>query len=138
MGKRGTKAVGLCQEMEIWPWEGVTKTLTFNISGPFRSPSHGFWLKELILEIRDPIHGTLNVSRQETLVLDSPAFQRLRMIKQLGFSEFSFPGATHSRYLHSLGVSYLAGQAFDFIFKDFQFSRGIKERESRVQSEVRK
>lgn len=74
------------------------------------------------MEIRDPIHGTLVVSRAETMVLDSPAFQRLRMIKQLGFSEFSFPGATHSRYLHSLGVSYLAGQAFDFIFKDFEFS----------------
>ncbi len=74
------------------------------------------------MEIRDPIHGTLGVSRAETMVLDSPAFQRLRMIKQLGFSEFSFPGATHSRYLHSLGVSFLAGQAFDFIFKDFEFS----------------
>lgn len=74
------------------------------------------------MEIRDPIHGTLSISKNETQVLDSPAFQRLRMIKQLGFSEFSFPGATHSRYIHSLGVSYLAGVAFDFIFQDFQFS----------------
>jgi uncharacterized protein len=78
------------------------------------------------VEIRDPIHGTLDVSRAETLVLDSPAFQRLRMIKQLGFSEFSFPGATHSRYLHSLGVAYLAGQAFDFIFRDYQFASPTK------------
>lgn len=74
------------------------------------------------MEIRDPIHGTLQIGKPETLVLDSPAFQRLRMIKQLGFSEFSFPGATHSRYIHSLGVSHLAGVAFDFIFKDFKFS----------------
>ena len=42
------------------------------------------------MEIRDPIHGTLAISKNETKVLDSPAFQRLRMIKQLGFSEFSF------------------------------------------------
>lgn len=78
------------------------------------------------MEIRDPIHGTLSISKAETKVLDSPAFQRLRMIKQLGFSEFSFPGATHSRYIHSLGVSYLAGLAFDFIFKDFKFSSESK------------
>ena len=74
------------------------------------------------MEIRDPIHGTLGISKDETKVLDSPAFQRLRMIKQLGFSEFSFPGATHSRYIHSLGVTYLSGVAFDFIFQDFKFS----------------
>lgn len=79
------------------------------------------------MEIRDPIHGTLSISRAETLVLDSPAFQRLRMIKQLGFSEFSFPGATHSRYIHSLGVSYLAGVAFDSIFRDHSFSTPQKK-----------
>ncbi|MEM7645897.1 MAG: HD domain-containing protein, partial [Pseudomonadota bacterium] len=83
-------------------------------------------LKGVTLEIRDPIHGTLRISKPETKILDSPAFQRLRMIKQLGFSEFSFPGATHSRYLHSLGVSYLAGVAFDFIFSDFEFSSKSK------------
>jgi len=85
----------------------------------------------IVLEIRDPIHGALTVSKQETRVLDSPAFQRLRMIKQLGFSEFSFPGATHSRYLHSLGAAYLAGQAFDFIFKNFEFSNGRKKQSYR-------
>ncbi len=79
------------------------------------------------MEIRDPIHGALTISKQETLVLDSPAFQRLRMIKQLGFSEFSFPGATHSRYLHCLGASYLAGLAFDSIFKNFEFSSEKKK-----------
>ncbi len=79
------------------------------------------------MEIRDPIHGTLSISKNETAVLDSPAFQRLRMIKQLGFSEFSFPGATHSRYIHSLGVSYLSGIAFDFIFKEFDFSSSHKK-----------
>ena len=74
------------------------------------------------MEIRDPIHGTIAISKSETKVVDSPAFQRLRMIKQLGFSEFSFPGATHSRYIHSLGVAHLAGMAFDFIFADHEFS----------------
>jgi uncharacterized protein len=87
--------------------------------------------KEPLLEIRDPIHGTLAFSKPEAKVLDSPAFQRLRMIKQLGFSEFSFPGATHSRYIHSLGVSFLSSQAFDIIFKDFKFSSEKKRQDFR-------
>lgn len=81
------------------------------------------------MEIKDPIHGSIEVGRAEVAVLDSPAFQRLRLIKQLGFSEFSFPGATHNRYIHSLGVSHLAGLAFDSIFASFKFSnRGVRKR----------
>lgn len=74
------------------------------------------------MEIRDPVHGTIHLSDAETMVLDTPEYQRLRMIKQLGFSEFSFPGATHNRYLHSIGVSHIAGMAFDQIFKHYTFS----------------
>jgi HD superfamily phosphohydrolase len=74
------------------------------------------------MDVRDPIHGNIPLSPAEVAVLDSAAYQRLRSIKQLGFSEFSFPGATHNRYLHSLGVCHLAGFAFDSIFKDFKFS----------------
>lgn len=74
------------------------------------------------MEVRDPIHGTIELNDAEVAVLDSTAYQRLRAIKQLGFSEFSFPGATHNRYLHSLGVCHLAGWAFDSIFKNFNFS----------------
>ncbi len=68
------------------------------------------------MEIRDPVHGTIILSDSEVHVIDSPEFQRLRSIKQLGFSEFSFPAATHNRYLHSIGVCHLAGRAFDLIF----------------------
>lgn len=74
------------------------------------------------MEIKDPVHGTIVLSNAETKVIDSRAFQRLRLIKQLGFSEFSFPGATHSRYIHSLGVCHVAGLAFDAIFKNYKFS----------------
>lgn len=74
------------------------------------------------MEIKDPIHGSISVTPNEVAILDSPAFQRLRHIKQLGFSEFSFPGATHNRYIHSLGVTHLAGKAFDSIFKNHKFS----------------
>jgi len=81
------------------------------------------------MEIKDPVHGTITLARPEVAVLDSPAFQRLRLIKQLGFSEFSFPGATHSRYIHSLGVCHIAGMAFDYIFKNYTFSKPeVRER----------
>lgn len=75
------------------------------------------------MDVRDPVHGNIALSEAEVAVLDSTAYQRLRAIKQLGFSEFSFPGATHNRYLHSLGVCHLAGIAFDSIFGSFEFSK---------------
>lgn len=75
------------------------------------------------MEVRDPLHGTILINDAESAVLDSRAFQRLRQIKQLGFAEFSFPGATHNRFLHSLGAAHIAGRAFDQLFKDFKFSK---------------
>lgn len=75
------------------------------------------------MEIRDPIHGSMEISDGEAAILDSRAFQRLRQIKQLGFAEFSFPGATHNRYLHSLGAAHLAGSSFDRIFRKHKFSK---------------
>jgi len=73
-------------------------------------------------EIRDPIHGSVPVSESELAVLDHPFVQRLRMIRQLGFSYLPFPGATHSRYAHSVGAMHLAGRAFDACFRDHPFS----------------
>ncbi len=64
-------------------------------------------------EIRDPIHGAVAVGVDERLVVDHPFVQRLRGIRQLGFSDLPFPGATHSRYAHSVGAFHLAGKAFD-------------------------
>ena len=69
-------------------------------------------------EVRDPLHGAIGVEPHELRILDHPLFQRLRHIKQLGFSDLSFPGATHSRYLHSIGAMHLAGRAFDEIMED--------------------
>lgn len=81
------------------------------------------------MDVRDPVHGHIALADAEVAVLDSRPYQRLRAIKQLGFSEFSFPGATHNRYLHSLGVCHLAGLAFDSVFARFKFSReGVRQR----------
>ncbi len=66
-----------------------------------------------MIRIRDPIHGSIRLSPGELMVVDDPVFQRLRAIKQLGFAENAFPGATHNRFSHGLGAMELAGQMFD-------------------------
>lgn len=62
------------------------------------------------------------VSRSERAVLDARAVQRLRGVRQLGFADLAFPGATHSRYAHSLGAMYLAGVMSDAIFEALDLS----------------
>lgn len=58
--------------------------------------------------IRDPIHDLITFNSKVDQVawklLGTFEFQRLRRIKQLGLSEFVFPGATHSRFAHCVGV----------------------------------
>lgn len=64
--------------------------------------------------IKDPVHGTMQfTSTEDSWVkpfIDSPNFQRLRHIKQLGMGDFIFPGAVHSRFNHCLGCCYVASQ----------------------------
>jgi len=74
------------------------------------------------MEVRDPIHGAISISPGEIPILDHPFVQRLRHIKQMGFSALPFPGAVHSRYLHSVGIMFLAGRAFDAAFRGHGFS----------------
>jgi HD superfamily phosphohydrolase len=63
--------------------------------------------------IRDPIHGDMSFSDEEMALVDTPEFQRLRGIKQLGTSYLVFPGARHSRFEHSLGTCWLTGRIID-------------------------
>lgn len=81
------------------------------------------------MELRDPLHGGIRLSGAEVRVLDHPLVQRLRKVSQLGFSELSFPGGTHTRYLHSVGAMHLAGRAFDAITDGGVFRPPRAERE---------
>jgi hypothetical protein len=66
-------------------------------------------------EIRDPVHVFIRMDSNERRVLDSRPLQRLRHIHQLAMSYLVYPGATHRRFEHSLGVMELAGRVFDVI-----------------------
>ena len=77
---------------------------------------------EACLEVRDPIHGSMRIGPRELRVVDHPFVQRLRNIRQTGFSALPFPGATHSRHAHCLGTMHLAGAAFDSVYHGWEFS----------------
>ena len=69
-------------------------------------------------EIRDPLYGTIRMNELERAIIDSEPFQRLRRIKQLSLTNFIYPGATHTRFEHSIGVMHLATLMFDAIIQD--------------------
>ena len=60
------------------------------------------------IQVRDPIHGFLEIPSQAAKLVDTPAFQRLRGIRQLAFANLVYPGALHTRFDHTLGVFHLA------------------------------
>ena len=66
-------------------------------------------------EIRDPIHGFIELDDWEREIVNHPVFQRLRRIRQLGLTDMVYPGATHSRFEHSLGVMHVATRMFEAI-----------------------
>jgi HD superfamily phosphohydrolase len=69
-------------------------------------------------EFRDPIHVFVRADSDERRVIDSFEFQRLRHINQLALSHLVYPGATHRRFEHCLGVMELAGRVYDVITRD--------------------
>jgi HD superfamily phosphohydrolase len=66
-------------------------------------------------EIRDPIHVFIRINSKERNVVNSPPVQRLRHVHQLALTYLLYPGATHRRFEHSLGVMELAGRVFDVV-----------------------
>lgn len=71
---------------------------------------------EITRRIKCNLHGTVDISPLEDLVIGHEYFQRLRRIKQLAFLHLAFPGATHTRFEHSIGVLHLANQAWQKLY----------------------
>ncbi|SMO45879.1 HD domain-containing protein [Halorubrum cibi] len=63
--------------------------------------------------IKDSVHGHVRLDPVAAELIDTPAFQRLRHIKQLSTVRLVYPSANHTRFEHSLGVYHLARQALD-------------------------
>lgn len=78
---------------------------------------------------RDPVHDTISFDKEkDSFILDlinSKEMQRLRRIKQLGFSSITYPGAEHSRFAHSLGTAHLMRRVIAHLSK----LRGKQERQ---------
>ncbi len=67
----------------------------------------------LVRRIRDNLHGSIDITELEDAVIAHPFFQRLRRVRQLAFLHYVFPGATHTRFEHSLGVLHLGSVAWE-------------------------
>lgn len=65
--------------------------------------------------VRDPIWNTIRVDAIAMRIVDTPAFQRLRYIRQLGHAHLVYPGATHTRFDHALGVYHLSRRALHLL-----------------------
>jgi hypothetical protein len=78
-------------------------------------------------EIRDPIHIFVRLTTNERKVLDSEPFQRLRNIHQLALSYLVYPGATHKRFEHSLGVMELATRIYDVVTDPVNLSDEVRD-----------
>jgi len=68
-------------------------------------------------KIYDAVHGFIRFNGIERALIDAPAFQRLHHIHQLGISYLVYPGATHSRFEHSLGTMQVASAIFDHLIQ---------------------
>ena len=66
----------------------------------------------VVQRIRDPIHSLIEFDDDDLeaalwQAIQTRPFQRLRRVKQLGFSDYVYPGASHSRLSHSRGVTFV-------------------------------
>jgi HD superfamily phosphohydrolase len=84
-----------------------------------------------LILIRDPLWDTISLDDAAVSIVDSAAFQRLRYIRQLGLAHLVYPGATHTRFDHALGVYHLAQQALRLLHARGEL-RNIGERDRHI------
>lgn len=84
-------------------------------ASPFRQPEYLTERDYPRYRIRCPIPGFIRFSENERRIIDHPIFRRMRHIRQLALTDMVYPGATHTRFEHSLGVMELTTQGFDHL-----------------------
>lgn len=71
----------------------------------------------IVKYINDPVYGGIPITQLELDLISLPVFQRLRGLRQLARVNYVFPGAEHSRFVHSLGVLYIMGLMTDHLLR---------------------
>lgn len=84
--------------------------------------------------VMDPVHGGIPFFPHEELVVNHPLFQRLRWIVQNDITSIVFPGATHTRFQHSLGAMHIAGRLWKSMVRGYLADPKIT-RSSRITQE---
>lgn len=79
--------------------------------------------------VKDCIYRYITIPQLCQQFVDTPEFQRLRRIKQLGIAHYVYPSAVHTRFEHSLGVMHLAGQAVDNIVRNAEITISTRQKE---------
>src|SRR3569833_1142687 len=72
--------------------------------------------------VRDPLWNNIRLDSLSIELIDTPAFQRLRYVRQLGLAFLVYPGATHSRFEHALGTFHLARRTLNQFEEQDDFS----------------
>jgi HD superfamily phosphohydrolase len=96
----------------------MVDTMPFGLSEDDLSPGKIF---------ADPVHGDVYLTRLEVQVVDSKPFQRLRRTRQLGMTHLVYPGATHTRFSHSLGAVRTAQLLLDHAVEQRQGLHPVKD-----------
>jgi len=78
-------------------------------------------------EVRDAVHVFIAFDDDERAVIDSGPFQRLRDIHQLALSYLVYPGASHKRFEHSLGVMELASRIYDVVTRPDKITDEVRD-----------
>ncbi len=76
----------------------------------------------------NPVHGDIGLSQLEVRLVDTQSFQRLRRLKQLGLANLVYPGASHSRFAHSVGVFHIMSRAIDLMVRRDKFDETERQR----------
>ncbi len=110
------------QTSPVDPTGQSKKRLTFAFSSPIILEQNSGELFDLTphrnYEIRCPVHGFVLLNDWEMGIVREPAFQRLRRIRQLAWTDQVYPGAMHTRFEHSLGVMHTASLLYDSIVRN--------------------